>query len=177
MNLYGYVSSNPQNLVDPTGLDGRGNDLAGWLDNKVDVAKQFYGTNPVIEWEPIFGPRRLYDPIYGAVDSLRVGSGLGCAIYSESENGYGRAAFVARDIVRFSTLFSILAGPIAEPASVGREYKFGSNGTRIAPFGNRTGHPVGEWPHYHRRVPDPSRPGHSLPGQGIKNHRPWEGGW
>ena len=56
---------------------------------------------------------------------------------------------------------------------LGREYSFGRN-FRLAPFGNRTGHPIGRWPHYHRRVPDPDCPGQSLPGQGIGRHRPWE---
>ena len=45
---------------------------------------------------------------------------------------------------------------------------------RIAPFGNRTGDPLGRFPHYHRRVPDPLKPGESLPGQGIGRHRPLE---
>jgi RHS repeat-associated protein len=45
---------------------------------------------------------------------------------------------------------------------------------RIAPFGNRTGHPTGRFPHYHRSVPDPNKPGHSLPGQSDKRHRPWD---
>lgn len=58
----------------------------------------------------------------------------------------------------------------------GYEFSFGKN-FRIAPWGNRTGHPYGELPHYHRRIPDPRRPGHSLRDQGIDNHRPWEGGW
>ena len=31
--------------------------------------------------------------------------------------------------------------------------------TRIAPFGNRTGHPTGKYPHYHRSTPDPSKAG------------------
>ncbi len=56
---------------------------------------------------------------------------------------------------------------------LGREYSFGRN-FRVAPFGNRTGHPIGRWPHYHRRVPDPHHPGQSLHGQGIDRHRPWE---
>ena len=56
---------------------------------------------------------------------------------------------------------------------LGREYPFGRD-FRIAPFGNRTGPPIGRWPHYHRRVRDPLHPGQSLPGQGIGRHRPWE---
>ena len=55
----------------------------------------------------------------------------------------------------------------------GREYWIGDK-LRVAPFGNRTGHRIGEWPHYHRSVPDPRSPMDSLPGQGIGRHRPWE---
>ena len=43
---------------------------------------------------------------------------------------------------------------------------------RIAPFG--TGHPTGQYPHYHRSTPNPANPGQSLPGQGIGRHRPWD---
>jgi hypothetical protein len=53
----------------------------------------------------------------------------------------------------------------------GSEYKSGPN-LRIAPFGNRTGHPTGRYPHYHRRVVYDA--GETLPGQGIGRHRPWD---
>lgn len=43
---------------------------------------------------------------------------------------------------------------------------------RIAPFGNRTGHEYGKWPHYHARRLD--KKGTVRPGQGEKRHRPWE---
>lgn len=69
--------------------------------------------------------------------------------------------------------FVPLAGYGTRAAIICREFRFGSN-FRIAPFGNRTGHPIGRWPHYHRRAPDPQHPGQSLPGQGIGRHRPWE---
>jgi hypothetical protein len=54
----------------------------------------------------------------------------------------------------------------------GSEFVIGPN-WRIAPFGNRTGHPIGRWPHYHRRGalgPD----GKPLPGEGMNRHRPFE---
>ena len=47
-----------------------------------------------------------------------------------------------------------------------------TNNLRIAPFGNRTGNPLGERPHYHRRVVDSS--GITKEGQGIGRHRPYE---
>jgi len=56
----------------------------------------------------------------------------------------------------------------------GIEFKLGKN-FRLAPFGNRTGHPYGKLPHYHRRITDAN--GQTIPGGGIKWHRPWEKGW
>jgi RHS repeat-associated protein len=62
---------------------------------------------------------------------------------------------------------------VTEAARYGREFEIGEN-CKIAPFGNRAGDPIGRWPHYHRRVPNPNRPGEGMPGQGLKRHRPWE---
>lgn len=56
-------------------------------------------------------------------------------------------------------------------AATGRELRFGQS-FRLAPFGNRTGHPLGRWPHYHRRGVGPN--GDTYPGQSIGRHRPWE---
>jgi hypothetical protein len=69
-----------------------------------------------------------------------------------------------------TTLLSGGAGSIG--VRFGREITFGKN-VRIAPFGNRTGHPLGELPHYHRRGLDPAT-GQTRPGQGVGRHRPWE---
>ena len=65
------------------------------------------------------------------------------------------------------------AGTAAAARFIGRggEWEFGPN-LRIAPFGNRTGNPLGRFPHYHRR--EPLVGGKSAPGQGISRHRPWE---
>lgn len=76
------------------------------------------------------------------------------ALIGAALSGIGEAAY-------FGTEFAL----------AGREIKFGKD-LRIAPFGNRTGHPLGERPHYHRRVTGPN--GETLPGQGIGRHRPWE---
>jgi hypothetical protein len=69
--------------------------------------------------------------------------------------------------------FAPALGWSANMARLGNEIQFGRN-FRLAPFGNRTGHPIGKWPHYHRRVIDPAT-GNTLPGGGIGRHRPWEG--
>lgn len=67
-------------------------------------------------------------------------------------------------------MFGVGAGNFA---ARGGEIPLGPN-MRVAPFGNRTGHPTGRFPHYHRRIPDPNNPGGSLPGQGMNRHRPWD---
>ena len=54
----------------------------------------------------------------------------------------------------------------------GKEIKFNRN-FRVAPFGNRTNHPIGQLPHYHRRGINPTT-GQTRSGQGIGRHRPWE---
>lgn len=61
--------------------------------------------------------------------------------------------------------------PLIRDISRGREYKIGED-IRLAPWGNRTGHEIGKWPHYHRRGLNPN--GETEPGQGIGRHRPWE---
>jgi len=53
----------------------------------------------------------------------------------------------------------------------GKEIKIGDD-LRIAPTGNRTGHPTGRFPHYHRRIVGPD--GKTVPGGSMKWHRPWE---
>jgi RHS repeat-associated protein len=70
----------------------------------------------------------------------------------------------------FLTLVGGGAGSAGVRSSI--EFTFGKN-FRIAPFGNRTGHALGELPHYHRRVID-AVTGKAKPGQGIGRHRPWE---
>lgn len=56
----------------------------------------------------------------------------------------------------------------------GKEIPLGGK-RRVAPFGNRTGHPYGELPHYHRRITGPD--GKTVPGGSDKWHRPWEKGF
>ena len=63
------------------------------------------------------------------------------------------------------------ASQVESFAEAGREIKL-SDDVRVAPFGNRTGNPLGELPHYHRRGLDTH--GETIPGQGIGRHRPWE---
>ena len=57
----------------------------------------------------------------------------------------------------------------------GMEFSFGKN-LRVAPLGNRTGHKVGKFSHYHRRIIDP-KTGAVIKDGGMKWHRPWEKGF
>jgi hypothetical protein len=72
----------------------------------------------------------------------------------------------------YSWLSGLFAYRTFRAFQAGKEYVFGKD-FRIAPFGNRAGHPTGRFPHYHRRVIDP-RTGEPFKGQGIRRHRPWE---
>jgi len=63
---------------------------------------------------------------------------------------------------------------VTDMARYGREINLTEN-CRVAPFGNRTAHPVGRWPHYHRRIVGPD--GKTVPGGSMKWHRPWEKGF
>jgi RHS repeat-associated protein len=89
--------------------------------------------------------------------------------------GVGRSSYIlVTDPSSFglgdALAFVPAAGYTTNFARLGREISFGRN-FRIAPFGNRTGHPIGRWPHYHRRIVDAN--GNTIPGGGIGNHRPW----
>ncbi len=79
------------------------------------------------------------------------------------------AARAAPKVERAKSILSTAATTLRKLS--GREIKIGKN-VRIAPLGNRTGHPTGGWPHYHRRVVNDA--GDSMPGQGIGRHRPWD---
>ncbi|EJU76954.1 putative membrane protein [Neisseria meningitidis NM2795] len=97
----------------------------------------------------------------------------GAAIGMWTQHGFsyattGRPASV-RDVAIAGGLGAIpggvgAAGKVVSFAKYGREIKIGNN-MRIAPFGNRTGHPIGKFPHYHRRVTDNT--GKTLPGREL----------
>ncbi len=55
----------------------------------------------------------------------------------------------------------------------GKEFPYKGKNWRIALFGNRTSHPTGKFPHYHRVRRDP-KTGQTKPGQSMKRHRPWD---
>jgi hypothetical protein len=120
------------------------------------------------------------------IDGLRVGwkivdhpeaNGGGRTNYGEPNQslvvtGHLPEDYAPRDLMQealydlaFYTASGLPVGRAIRAARLGEEVKFGDN-LRIAPFGNRTGHRYGKYPHYHRRG--------VAAGQGVKRHRPWE---
>ncbi len=75
----------------------------------------------------------------------------------------------------YSTTSDVLLGAwgVGKGYSKGPEFKLGKR-FRVAPFGNRTGHQIGRYPHYHRQGPIDPKTGVPIKGQGLKRHRPWE---
>ncbi|MFM6647620.1 MAG: RHS repeat domain-containing protein, partial [Dolichospermum sp.] len=109
----------------------------------------------------------------GATATGIIGGALGGAASDASVQGLeiglgSRCEFNPYETLGAAALGGLTGGLYAR----GKEFSFGKD-VRVAPFGNRTGHPQGELPHYHRRGIDPST-GQTSPGQGIARHRPWE---
>lgn len=137
---------------DPIGFEGGDTNLYGYVLND---------------------PINLIDP-----EGLLVGATLGAFQYGMSlgdataVGSMGNAAVATGGVggaIGGATI--VTGGRVVRDIGRGAEYKVGDN-IRVAPWGNRTGHPTGRWPHYHRRGMDGN--GNTIPGQGIGRHRPWE---
>ena len=151
--LWSWPGQNPFRWRDPSGRFGIDdvNNLLFWLDDQ--GAFQAYGD---------YASGLSSALTFGLSDILIDATGLG---------RYGDKCSTARGI---GQLAGLAAGLVAggEFAAAGREISLGRN-FRLAPFGNRTGHSLGRWPHYHRRAIDRAT-GQTRPGQGIGRHRPIE---
>lgn len=150
---YAYANNDPTDQTDPTGLYGVGDfadDVTGTIGEVDDVIKsgesaQFLGNEILAAANTVtFGASNNVLGIDG--DCLGVAGDVGGAL------GY-----------------LIPGGAAVRGFRVGKEFAVGRN-FRVAPFGNRTGHPTGKYPHYHRRSPGPG--GQVRSGQGIGRHRP-----
>jgi RHS repeat-associated protein len=191
INIYAYVTNNPINLQDMLGLDGD-DEEPGFLSLMGSygkgVVKGIVGGAVGTIKLPIDLIRNPADTVSGIAGDLGMRAKTFVDIAADP-SGAGDAIIDAIITLGPNNSMEILGGAggnvivarlgsqggtyVGNMARYGREIKIGSN-CRIAPFGNRTGHPTGKYPHYHRGVPDPNSPGHSLPGQSKKRHRPWD---
>lgn len=153
---YGYVGGNPLNETDPTGLCWG---PTCWVEEAILVGREI-----------IDEPGAAFSD--GAKGAANFGVGFANAALGTSFDGYCGPGLDWSKKIGSATFFAESALGAAAGFRGGREISVGSKGTRIAPWGNRTGHPTGRYPHYHRRQLDSA--GNVVSGQGIKRHRPWD---
>lgn len=154
-NLYAYVLSEPINRIDPEGLFDFSDVLVAMPNIPQGVSDFSAGFGNAMLWG--FG-----DELRNTVnDQLDIDSSVDpCS-----------SLYTAGEIAGAATELALGAGAAKSAFSAGKEIKLGKN-LRLAPFGNRTGHRYGRYPHYHRRGFNPD--GSIREGQGMKRHRPWE---
>lgn len=154
-------------------------EFAAWMDARVNLE---FDPSTAIAWQRTAG---LVKQGFSYALRQSTAAGENAAMYwagRHVETGNplyavpGAAASLWTPDTYFDT-FSTLAGAGIGSGGLrgfraGKEITFGRN-FRIAPFGNRTGHATGRFPHYHRRGIDPNT-GLTRPGQGIGRHRSWD---
>lgn len=195
-NVYVYVGDDPVNFVDPLGLgpeivvtgqrdQSNGSEFAPWSFSSFANNSEKRPPSPifVIGKRPTLPPVPLPLQIPHCVicNATVTGSwGAGFIITARRppnapfiliDGRYVYSGYVKPSYSNYFDACFVLCPPVIAGLIAGPEFVTAA-GTRIAPFGNRTRRLVGQLPHYHRRVVGPD--GETVPGQGIRWHRPWE---
>ena len=194
MNLYAYCGNNPVNWIDPMGLSiwtdalewtiGSIESLenTGFADYTNDVREMLIGEGQGLVdvgaglVDTVAHPIETAKGIGNAVaHPIETAKGIGTSLKCKGEQLIGddpRAA--GRVVGQAAGEAAVIAVTYktAQAVRAGREISRGKN-LRIAPYGNRTGHPTGRFPHYHRRAINP-KTGQPKTGGSLKRHRPWD---
>jgi RHS repeat-associated protein len=200
MNMYAYCGNNPLGFVDPSGLckgdpwykqswEAIGGFGIGFLEfvydtevallSPIDTAKSMWGG--MYDMGSRFN-QTMYDIGANPGTLSDMGGDLkdlgGQILFEELDKAtqdpyaWGNAWGKITAGAEMAVATSAIGGEVAEAIRTGREFSIGQN-LRIAPFGNRTGHPTGRYPHYHRRAINP-KTGKVKPGGSMRRHRPYD---
>ena len=167
LNLYEFCNDDPAYGMDPFGLSGLPVIMPIFVVDPEDAnafAKGFI--EAVEEGELQKGLAATADGFLPFCDPFE-------SVYSDECGNYDSVYDVSKisGAISFECFTTAIGIKTVRFLNEGREISFGKN-LRIAPNGNRTGNPLGELPHYHRRGLDAN--GATRTGQGIGRHRPWE---
>lgn len=189
-STYTYANSNPLAYSDPLGLWPNWRAIASFVRDVSSVVSTVAGGAAVL-----LGATGIGAPLAGILGSVAMAAGattVASSAYLAWDTCANGAKGACGDAIVSAAVDTTLgiggagAGALGRhlgnkvanggeslvsQVRAGREYRFG-NDLRIAPWGNRTGHQTGKYPHYHRRVRD--QHGQSVHGQGISRHRPWD---
>ncbi|MEQ1832029.1 MAG: PQQ-dependent sugar dehydrogenase [Candidatus Eisenbacteria bacterium] len=153
-NVFAYAEADPVNLVDPEGA--------------APIAPQSSAGSGMSPWdEALAATPSIPEPVVDAIAGFGDGASMGVTRIIRRFTPGESEVRTCTDAYRVAYMY----GVVVQVAMYlrGPELRIGKN-IRIAPWGNRTKHPFGERPHYHRSY------GKGY-GQGGGNHRPWEHGW